>query len=58
MYQSSLLANAEVQTNERFSLQNGKMLKAVLGPQSGMTDFFARKGAMVAYQGAVNFDSH
>jgi uncharacterized protein (AIM24 family) len=57
MYQSSLLANAEVQSNDRFTLQNGKMLKAVLGQQSGMREFFARKGAMVAYQGGVNFDS-
>jgi uncharacterized protein (AIM24 family) len=56
MYQSSLLSNTEVQTNERFSLQNGKMLKAVLGQQSGMTEFYARKGAMIAYQGGVNFD--
>ena len=53
MYQSSLLANTEVQTNERFSLQNGKMLKALLGQASGMTEFYARKGAMVAYQGGV-----
>jgi len=58
MYQSSLLANTEVQSNDRFVLQNGKMLKANLGPSSGMTEFFARKGAMVAYQGGVNFDSH
>jgi uncharacterized protein (AIM24 family) len=55
--QNSLLANAEVQSNNKFTLQNGKMLKAVLGQQSGMTEFLARKGAMVAYQGAVNFDS-
>jgi uncharacterized protein (AIM24 family) len=54
---STLLGNQEVQTNERFSLQNGKMLKAILGQQSGMTEFFARKGAMVAYQGQANFDS-
>jgi uncharacterized protein (AIM24 family) len=58
MYQSTLLANTERQTTERFSLQNGKMLKAVLGQQSGMTEFFARKGAMIAYQGGVNFDGH
>jgi uncharacterized protein (AIM24 family) len=58
MYQSSLLANAEVTSDERFSLQNSKMLRAVLGQRSGMQEFFARKGAMVAYQGGVNFDSH
>ncbi|MBT8225674.1 MAG: AIM24 family protein [Dactylosporangium sp.] len=57
MYQSTLLANTEVKTTERFALQNGKMLKAVLGPASGMTEFLARKGAMVAYQGAVSFDA-
>lgn len=57
MMQNSLLGNTEVQSNDRFTLQNGKMLKAVLGQQSGMNEFFARKGAMVAYQGAVNFDS-
>jgi uncharacterized protein (AIM24 family) len=56
MMGSSLLSNAEVQTNERFALQNGKMLKATLGQQSGMREFFARKGAMVAYQGQANFD--
>ena len=58
MYQSTLLANTELATNERFSLQNGKMLKAVLGQQSGMNEFFVRKGAMIAYQGGVNFDAH
>jgi uncharacterized protein (AIM24 family) len=57
MYNSTLLSNTEVQNAERFSLQNGKMLRAVLGQSSGMTEFFARKGAMVAYQGGVNFDA-
>lgn len=57
MFTSTLLANAEVPSNERFSLQNGKMLRAVLGQASGMSEFFARKGAMVAYQGSVNFDA-
>jgi uncharacterized protein (AIM24 family) len=57
MMQNSLLGNVEVQSNDRFTLQNGKMLKALLGQQSGMTEFYARKGAMVAYQGAVNFDA-
>lgn len=54
----SLLKANEVQTNDRFALQNGKMLKATLGPASGMTEFFARAGAMVAYQGGVSFDGH
>jgi uncharacterized protein (AIM24 family) len=57
MFQSSLLSNSEVQSNERFVLQNGKMLKATLGQQSGMREFYARKGAMIAYQGQANFDS-
>jgi uncharacterized protein (AIM24 family) len=39
-------------------LQNGKMLKATLGQASGMREFYARAGAMVAYQGGVNFDGH
>jgi len=53
----TLTANPEVSSTERFSLQNGKMLKAVLGAQ-GMREFYARKGAMVAYQGGATFDGH
>ena len=58
MFQSTLTAGAEVQTGEKFALQNGKMLKATLGSASGMREFYARAGAMVAYQGGVNFDGH
>ncbi len=54
---SSLLGNPEVQSGERFTLQNGKMLKATLGAE-GMREFYARKGAMVAYQGGATFDAH
>lgn len=54
---SSLLDNPERPSNEPFSLQNSKLLRANLGP-SGMREFYARKGAMVAYQGGVNFDGH
>ncbi|MBL7500384.1 AIM24 family protein [Frankia sp. CNm7] len=54
---SSLLNNPEVTSNERFALQNGKMLKATLGAQ-GMREFYARAGSMVAYQGGATFDSH
>ncbi|WP_163554175.1 AIM24 family protein [Candidatus Frankia alpina] len=54
---SSLLDNPERPSDEPFSLQNGKMLRATLGAQ-GMREFYARKGAMVAYQGAANFDAH
>ena len=57
MMGSSLLANSEVQSNAKFTLQNGKMLKALLGQQSGMREFFARRGAMIAYQGQATFDT-
>lgn len=56
MYNSSLLSNSEVAGTDKFVLQNGKMLKATLGQQTQMTEFFARKGAMIAYQGGINFD--
>ena len=36
---------------ERFTLQNGKLLRVTLGP-----DVLSAKGAMVAYQGQVEFD--
>ena len=42
--------HAEVATADRFALQNPWMLKAALGP-----DVLAVKGAMVAYQGQVEF---
>ena len=40
----------EIQTTDRFALQNKKLLKVTLGP-----DVLAAKGAMVAYQGQVQF---
>ena len=43
--------NLEVQTQTRFSLQNSQMLRVALGP-----DVLAVKGAMVAYQGQIDFD--
>jgi uncharacterized protein (AIM24 family) len=43
-------AHAEVQTEQRWALQSPYMLKATLGP-----DVLAAKGAMVAYQGQVQF---
>lgn len=58
MFNSTLTSGSMVQSNEKFALQNGKMLKATLGPATGMREFYARKGAMVAYQGGVNFDGH
>ena len=43
--------NNEVQSQERFVLQNSQMLRVSLGP-----DVLATKGTMVAYQGQVRFD--
>lgn len=43
-------ANHEVQAQQRFALQNSKMLRVNLGP-----DVLAVKGAMVAYQGNIEF---
>lgn len=42
--------NQEMQTNKRWALQSPRMLRAVLGE-----DMIATKGAMVAYQGAIQF---
>lgn len=44
-------ANVEIQTTERFVAQSSKMLKVTLG-----NDILALKGAMVAYQGHVQFE--
>ncbi|MFZ5869832.1 MAG: AIM24 family protein [Actinomycetota bacterium] len=43
-------AHAEVQTDQAWTLQNPYLLKVTLGP-----DVLAAKGAMVAYQGRVEF---
>jgi len=50
---SDLFAEAhnEVQSQERFVKQSSKMLKVSLGP-----DVLSAKGAMVAYQGQVQFN--
>lgn len=42
--------NQEMQTNERWALQSPRMLRTVLGE-----DMIATKGAMVAFQGQVQF---
>ncbi len=42
--------NLEVQGEQRFALQNSQLLRVALGP-----DVLAVKGAMVAYQGRVEF---
>jgi uncharacterized protein (AIM24 family) len=43
-------SNLEVETQSRFSLQNSQLLRVALGP-----DVLAVKGAMVAYQGQIQF---
>ncbi|GAA2088815.1 MULTISPECIES: AIM24 family protein [Brevibacterium] len=44
--------NAEIQSTERWTLQSQKMLRTLVTPQ---TPVVATKGAMVAYQGSVQF---
>ncbi|MGQ0630009.1 MAG: TerD family protein [Sporichthyaceae bacterium] len=50
MRSSLFSGNVEVQGGERMSLQNPRLLKVVLDGE-----LFARQGAMVAYQGAMEF---
>ncbi|MEU2434735.1 AIM24 family protein [Streptomyces rubradiris] len=52
--QSPLFAHNDVQTQERWSLQNAQLLRIAL---DGHDDLLARKGTMVAYQGLVEFDA-
>lgn len=52
--QSPLFGYTEVQTEERYALQNSKMLRVSL---NGHEDVLARKGSMVAYQGLLEFDA-
>jgi uncharacterized protein (AIM24 family) len=51
--QSPLFSCTEQQTQERYALQNDQMLRVTL---EGHDDVLARKGAMVAYQGMMDFD--
>ncbi|MCX3060230.1 AIM24 family protein [Streptomyces beihaiensis] len=51
--QSPLFAHTEQQSQERYTVQNPQMLRVTL---QGHDDILARKGAMVAYQGLVEFD--
>ncbi|WP_037869238.1 AIM24 family protein [Streptomyces sp. SPB074] len=51
--QSPLFAHTEQQTQERWTLQNPQLLRIAL---TGHDDVLARKGAMVAYQGLMEFD--
>ncbi|MFF9582237.1 AIM24 family protein [Streptomyces achromogenes] len=52
--QSPLFVHNDLQTQERWSLQNAQMLRITL---DGHDDLLARKGTMVAYQGLVEFDA-
>lgn len=51
--QSPLFGYTEVQTEDQYALQNPYLLRVKL---DGRTDCLARKGAMVAYQGLIEFD--
>ncbi|GHB19196.1 hypothetical protein GCM10010331_01390 [Streptomyces xanthochromogenes] len=51
--QSPLFSYTEQQSPERYTAQNPQLLRAVL---TGHDDLLARKGAMVAYQGLMEFD--
>ncbi|GGR68386.1 hypothetical protein GCM10010252_02770 [Streptomyces aureoverticillatus] len=52
--QSPLFAHTEQQSQERYTVQNPQLLRVAL---EGHDDVLARKGAMVAYQGLVEFDA-
>ncbi|MGW8378653.1 AIM24 family protein [Streptomyces sp. ODS28] len=51
--QSPLFAHTEVQSQDRYALQNAKLLRIAL---TGHEDVLARQGSMVAYQGMLEFD--
>ncbi|MFE9883902.1 AIM24 family protein [Streptomyces scopuliridis] len=51
--QSPLFAYTEQQTQDRYAVQNPQLLRVAL---TGQDDVLARKGAMVAYQGLIDFD--
>lgn len=53
--QSPLFAFTEAQTQDRYALQNSQLLRVAL---QGHEDVLARKGAMVAYQGLLEFDGN
>ncbi|MFH9268889.1 AIM24 family protein [Streptomyces sp. NPDC017546] len=51
--QSPLFSHTEQQTQDRYAIQNPQLLRVSL---TGHDDVLARKGAMVAYQGLMDFD--
>lgn len=52
----TLLGNRPVESPDHYALQNNKMLRVRLNQQH--TQFFAKSGSMVAYQGGVNFEGN
>jgi uncharacterized protein (AIM24 family) len=51
--QSPLFSHTEQQSQDRYTVQNPQLLRVAL---TGHDDVLARKGAMVAYQGLMDFD--
>ncbi|MET9802352.1 AIM24 family protein [Streptomyces sp. NPDC006368] len=51
--QSPLFSHTEQQSQDRYAVQNPQLLRVAL---TGHDDVLARKGAMVAYQGLIDFD--
>ncbi|OEJ94496.1 AIM24 family protein [Streptomyces thermolilacinus] len=51
--QSPLFSYTEQQSQDRYTVQNPQLLRVAL---TGHDDVLARKGAMVAYQGLMDFD--
>lgn len=51
--QSPLFGYTEQQSQDRYTVQNPQLLRVAL---TGHDDVLARKGAMVAYQGLIDFD--
>ncbi|MER6192839.1 AIM24 family protein [Streptomyces cyaneofuscatus] len=51
--QSPLFSYTEQQSQDRYTIQNPQLLRVAL---TGQDDILARKGAMVAYQGLMDFD--
>ncbi|WP_228982323.1 AIM24 family protein [Streptomyces sp. DH12] len=51
--QSPLFSHTEQQSQDRYTVQNPQLLRVSL---TGHDDVLARKGAMVAYQGLMDFD--
>lgn len=55
--QSPLFENVAITSAERFSLQNPQILRVGLDRRSA-PELLARKGAMIAFTGAVDFDGY